>query len=73
MIDNIGELFDADQMGTTTTKKRTQEVYDPVIVAREEPDEVSEEEHEGSVDDAVVEVLCRGLKVEERVQLLEVR
>ena len=67
--DNMGDLLDADKIGTTSTKKRTQEVYDPVIVAREEPDEVSEEEHEGAVDDAVVEVLSRGLKVEERVEL----
>ena len=50
-------------------KRRTQQVDNPVVVASEKSDEVSEEKHEGAVDDAVVEVLSRGLKVEERVEL----
>ena len=50
-------------------KRRTQQVDDPVVVACEKSDEVSEEEHEGAVDDAVVEVLSRGLKVEQGVEL----
>ena len=53
-------------------KERTQEIYDSVVVACEKTDKVSKEKHEGSVDDAVVEVLSRGLKVEERIQLLRV-
>ena len=49
--------------------RRTQQVDDTVVVAREKSDEVSEEKHKGAVDHAVVEVLSRGLKVEERVEL----
>ena len=47
----------------------TQEIDDPVVVAGEEPDQISKEEHEGCVDDSVVQVLRRCLELDEGIHL----
>ena len=48
----------------------TKQVYYSIVVACEESDKVSEQQHEGCVDNAIVEVRWCGLKLQESVQLV---
>lgn len=48
----------------------TEQVDDAVVVGGEEADEVLEEQHEGHVDDAVVEIVGGAVELQEGVQLL---